>query len=79
MTSGSSPRTRGGVLTNKEHISNMFWFIPAHAGDTGVVRIRIFSRMVHPRVRGGYEGWQKEINATYGSSQRALGIRGLPI
>ena len=80
---GSSPRMRG-TPADLDPIGYLTRFIPAHAGNASVVRVRSVWRAVHPRACGERVKPWRSAQASVGSSPRMRGtrppadLRGLP-
>ena len=73
---GSSPRVRG---TRHFGVSNMhsYRFIPARAGNTVFLIIRLFNHAVHPRACGEHKFGVEIIELAIGSSPRVRGTHSL--
>ena len=72
---GSSPRMRGARVHSDEALARVR-FIPAHAGSTGIARVRRHAGTVHPRACGEHCSTCPSIPEPSGSSPR---MRGAPI
>ena len=71
---GSSPRVRGTLVASRLALA-WFRFIPACAGNTGVVCSRIRQHPVHPRVCGEHASTSSRRIRRGGSSPRVRGTR----
>ena len=71
---GSSPLARG-TRVGQEPAQEGERFIPARAGNTGRVRVRVCSRSVHPRSRGEHDLVRHWAYEQTGSSPLARGTR----
>ena len=69
---GSSPRMRGTATAWSASL-RAGRFIPAHAGNSSVMSIRISTAPVHPRACGEQVTTAVRLNATSGSSPRMRG------
>ena len=69
---GSSPRMRGTCYTTQREESTSR-FIPAYAGNIGLIRLENKTRTVHPRVCGEHNHGKRQRSAGYGSSPRMRG------
>ena len=71
---GSSPRLRG-TLSDSFQLIVWFRFIPAFAGNTGLLRPRRPYATVHPRVCGEHPNFFFATHSSVGSSPRLRGTR----
>ena len=71
-STGSSPLARGTPFKAFSHRYRVR-FIPARAGNTRYVHVRVRAAPVHPRSRGEHAGTEGGGNVTYGSSPLARG------
>ena len=71
---GSSPLARGTLAIRSGH-SQRFRLIPARAGNTGRVQVRVLCIAAHPRSRGEHNLSSHAHNYAAGSSPLARGTR----
>ena len=71
---GSSPRTRG-TRWRRSSPRTVCRFIPAYAGNTKLLTVKIYVITVHPRVRGEHAATRLRKSSGAGSSPRTRGTR----